>query len=363
MVCRVAARSRLWRCESGCSAAASPWAMRCWGVWVCGASSQVVAYDEALGERFVHGHGEAAAQLGESDEPQTQAVLAVHGEVGQQAKIFEDVVAQVLRLVDDEHGERLGLAHQSGDLGADGAVGGGARALGGKSQLPGDGLVHVEDVSGGEADVAHPIQARMQGGGDVAAHGGLARADLAGHEADALELDEVMQPCLGLAPGARLEPLVGVGRGLEGEPGEGEVAQVHDGLSLRVRIATGEDGTERSILVGDPTGEFRKQQGPSLATWASPPDKALRRASVQAPRGGTHPQTSSSASGSAPDPRRKPASSHPAPMHRIHGTMALREGFGLLRRRRHRERVRFRDRRDPDTLRTGAERGRYGGVR
>ena len=53
----------------------------------------------------------------------------------------------------------------------------------------------------------------------------------------------------------------------------------------------------------------------------------------------------------------------PAPMHRIHGTMALHEGFGLLRCRWHRERVRFRDRRDPDTLRTGAERGRYGGVR
>ena len=80
----------------------------------------------------------------------------------------------MLGLVDDEHGELPGLAHQSGDFGADGAVGGGARALGGEPQLPGDGLVHVEDVAGGERDVAHPIQAGMQGGGDVAAHGGLA---------------------------------------------------------------------------------------------------------------------------------------------------------------------------------------------
>ena len=36
-------------------------------------SVEVVANDEALGERFVHGHGEAAAQLGEPDEEQAQA--------------------------------------------------------------------------------------------------------------------------------------------------------------------------------------------------------------------------------------------------------------------------------------------------
>ena len=74
----------------------------------------------------------------------------------------------------------------------------------------------------------------------MAAHGGFARADLAGDEADALELDEVMQPSLGLATGVRLEQLVGVGGGLEGEPGEGEVTQIHYFFSLRCRIASGE---------------------------------------------------------------------------------------------------------------------------
>ena len=44
-------------------------------------SVEVVAHDEALGERFVHGQGQAAAQLGESDEQQAQAVFGVHGEV------------------------------------------------------------------------------------------------------------------------------------------------------------------------------------------------------------------------------------------------------------------------------------------
>ena len=53
-------------------------------------SGEVAAYDESLGERFVHGHGEASAQLGECDEQQAKAVLGIHGEVGQQAKVFED---------------------------------------------------------------------------------------------------------------------------------------------------------------------------------------------------------------------------------------------------------------------------------
>ena len=68
----------------------------------------------------------------------------------------------------------------------------------------------------------------------------LARADLAGQKADALELDEVMEPGLGLAAGVRFEQLVGVGRGFEREPGEGEVTQVHQLLSLRFRIERGE---------------------------------------------------------------------------------------------------------------------------
>ena len=89
-------------------------------------AGQVLAHDEALGEGFMHGHGEAAAQFGEADEQQAQAVLGIHGEIGQQPEILEHVVAQVVRLVDDEHGELFGLAHEARDLGADLAVGGGA---------------------------------------------------------------------------------------------------------------------------------------------------------------------------------------------------------------------------------------------
>ena len=75
-----------------------------------------------------------------------------------------------------------------------------------------------------------------------------ARADLAGEQADALELDEVMEPRLGLAAGVRFEQLVGVGRGFEGQPGEGEVTQVHQFSPLRFRIVSGEgDGCDGGV--------------------------------------------------------------------------------------------------------------------
>ena len=97
-------------------------------------AGEVVTHDEALGERFVHSHGESASQLGESDEQHAQAVLGVHFVIAQEPEVLEDVIAQVVRFVDDEHGELLGLAHQASDFGADGAVGGGARAFGGKAE-------------------------------------------------------------------------------------------------------------------------------------------------------------------------------------------------------------------------------------
>ena len=128
------------------------------------------------------------------------------------------------------------------DLGIYGAVGGGAGAFGGQSELPSDGFVHVEHVAGGQGDVAHPIQAGMEGCGDVAAHGGFARTGLAGEQSDALEFDEVIQACLGLAPGVRFEQLVGVSWGLEGQRGEGEVMLVHQFFSVSLCRVSGEGG-------------------------------------------------------------------------------------------------------------------------
>ena len=83
----------------------------------------------------MHGHGETAAQFGESDEQHAQAVLGVRFVIAQEPEVLKDVVAQVVRFVDDEDGELFGLAHQAGDFRSDGAVGAGARAFGGQAEL------------------------------------------------------------------------------------------------------------------------------------------------------------------------------------------------------------------------------------
>ena len=86
----------------------------------------------------------------------------------------------------------------------------------------------------------------MEAGGDAAADGGLAGPDLAGQEADAAQLDEMPEARLGLAVGGGLEQLVGGEVVLEGQPGEGEVAQAHQSFPLsclpRSRMAMRDGG-------------------------------------------------------------------------------------------------------------------------
>ena len=171
----------------------------------------------------MHAHAETAAQFGEADEEQAQAVVGVHVEVGEQPEVLEHVVAQMVSLVDDQHGELLGLAHEAGDFGADGTVGGGAGAHGGEAEFPGEGLVHVQDGSGRKADVEDGVEAGMQGGGDAAAEAGLAAAGLAGEQADAAQLEQVLEAGFGFAGSLGEEQLVGLGEVGEGEAGEGEV--------------------------------------------------------------------------------------------------------------------------------------------
>ena len=79
----------------------------------------------------------------------------------------------------------------------------------------------------------------------MAADGGLAAADLAGEQADAAQIEQMLQARLGFAAGGRSEQLVGVEVGLEREAGEGEVAQIHQSGSCwrsSLRSASGEGG-------------------------------------------------------------------------------------------------------------------------
>ena len=82
----------------------------------------------------------------------------------------------------------------------------------------------------------------MQRTGDVAAHAGLAAAGLPGQQPDTAQIDEVLEPRLGLAMGAAAEQLVGVRGGFERQAGQGEVAQVHQSSSFSRRMLSGERG-------------------------------------------------------------------------------------------------------------------------
>ena len=59
-------------------------------------TGEVETHDDALVECLVDGHGEAASELGESDEEEAQTVFGLDVVQRQQSEVFEDVVSQVM---------------------------------------------------------------------------------------------------------------------------------------------------------------------------------------------------------------------------------------------------------------------------
>ena len=59
----------------------------------------MITHHDALGERLVHGHAQAPAQLREPDQEQTEPIVGIHLVVGEQAQILEHLVAQVMGLI------------------------------------------------------------------------------------------------------------------------------------------------------------------------------------------------------------------------------------------------------------------------
>jgi hypothetical protein len=86
------------------------------GAFVARERGQVVADDDALAERLVHGHADASSQLGLSAEEEAESVLRVHRIVGEQSHLLEHVAAQAVRLVEDEDGARTRLGAQTRHL-------------------------------------------------------------------------------------------------------------------------------------------------------------------------------------------------------------------------------------------------------
>ena len=120
-----------------------------------------------------------------------------------------------------------GFGGEASDFGLERAEGHRAVALDGQFQFPGDGLVHIHDVARGQGDVEEAVQAGLQGGGELAAGGGLAATAFAGDQADTAQLDEVVQAGMGFTQAGAREELVGLQIPLEGIVGEAEVGEIH----------------------------------------------------------------------------------------------------------------------------------------
>ena len=198
------------------------------GQFVAGERREVIADDDALREGLVDGHGEAAPQFGLAEQEQAEAVLGVHLVVGQQAEIFEDVGAQMMRFIDDEDRADARIGAEARDFGFDLAIERGAGAFDGEAHLPGDRLVEVHDVAGRERDVDDAIEAGVQAGQDASARAGLAAAAVAGDEADAAQVEQMREADVEFARGPGEKEIVGGDLRAEGMAGEAKVFAVHD---------------------------------------------------------------------------------------------------------------------------------------
>ncbi len=192
---------------------------------------QVVADDDPLVERLMHGHAETAAQLGLPAEEQAEPILRVHGVVGEQAHLLEHIAAQAVGLVEDEHGAGARFGAEAGHLVLDLAVEGGAVALGGQAHLPGDRLVEVHGIARGQGHVEDLVQAGVEARGPAATRGALAAAAVAGDEPDAAHLGEVTEARGQLHRAPRRVHLLGGNVVAEGKSEHGEVLEVHQRFS------------------------------------------------------------------------------------------------------------------------------------
>jgi len=197
------------------------------GEFRAGQRGHVVADDDALGERLVHGHGEPAPEFGLAQQEQTQARLGIHLIVCQQPEILEDLGAEVMRFIDDEDGAGAGIGAEARDLGFDLAIEGGAGALDAEPHLPGDGFEEVHDVAGGEGDIEDAIEAGMELRQHAAAGARLAAAAVARDQADAAQVEQVREADVELATAGGGKEFVGRDLLAEGMAREGEVFAIH----------------------------------------------------------------------------------------------------------------------------------------
>src|SRR6185295_12353253 len=119
------------------------------------------------------------------------------------------------------------FAAEASDFVADLPEQGGTVALDGQPHFPGDGLVEIHHVARGEANVQDAMQPGMETGYDLAASGGFAAATFTRGDADAAQLEQMVEADLELSQRTRREELIGVDGLGEGVASEAKVFAVH----------------------------------------------------------------------------------------------------------------------------------------
>lgn len=171
----------------------------------------------------------------------------------------------MLRFVDDQHRPLLGFEAQAGHFAADGAVEGGPAPLRLQSQLPGDALVEVHRVAGGERDIEDPVRAGVQRSSDLPTQSGLPAADIGRDQTDAAQVQQVPEADLQFAVRGRKEEILGEQVAAEGVAGEAEVLAVHQRSSspsrrsARRRPAAGASGARDGVSVLQGRSRLTKQ--------------------------------------------------------------------------------------------------------
>ena len=152
--------------------------------------------------------------------------------VRKKTHLLEHIAAQAVRLVEDEHGAGARFGAEAGHLVLDLAVEGGAASFDAEPHLPRDRFVEVHRISRRERDVEDLVETRVQARGHRTHRAALSAARIAGHEADAVHVDEVPEARRDLAHLRGDEELFGRELLVEGEARESEVFQVHGSPSL-----------------------------------------------------------------------------------------------------------------------------------
>ena len=137
--------------------------------------------------------------------------------------------------IHDEEGADAGIGAQARDLAFDLAMERRAGAFDGEPHLPGDGLVEIHDVARGERDVDDAIEAGVQLGQDFATRAGFPAATVAGHKADAAQVEQMREAHLEFATGGGGKQILGRDLVAEGMLGEGEMFAVHRQSSFNFR--------------------------------------------------------------------------------------------------------------------------------